>query len=116
MKHLLTFAFILCSFAAFSQTLTNQIILDGRDSKGTGTISYLWTQTSGPTTAVISTPTNDTTLVTFKDAGDYTFALKVSDNYGSTDQMFATVTAGLYGAIKAVIRVTKYNILIPPAK
>ena len=119
MKKLLILVFILCSLGAFAQSdtlVTNQIILDGRDSKGTGTLSYQWTQTGGPTSAVISTPTADTTIVTFKEAGSYTYSLKVSDPYGSSDQMFATVTAGLYGAIKAVIRVTKYNILIPTGK
>jgi hypothetical protein len=121
MKKLIFFLSLLAiSFSGFSQdtTVTNQVFLDGRASSSDNgkIVKYQWTQIAGPTTDAMGTPNSDTTWVTFKDAGLYTFQLKVTDNNGYTGLSNAEVTAGLYGEVKAVITVTKFNILIPPSK
>lgn len=73
---------------------TSSISLTGSGIDAGGSISsYLWTQQSGPSTAVLSgtgsTVLNASTLV----AGTYIFRLKVTDNGGlsSTDDVVVTV-------------------------
>jgi len=44
-----------------------------------GTVTVKWTLTEGPATAVIGTPDQLTTTVTFTERGDYTFTLTADD-------------------------------------
>jgi len=115
MKQLLTTIFFLFSFSAFSQQVTNTVILDGSDSKAEigSIVKYQWTQTSG-TATVIASPNADTTVVTFTAPGNYEYRLTVTDAKGFTGSSYATVSVGQYGAPKAVIKVTRFDILLPP--
>ncbi|MDH7462290.1 PKD domain-containing protein [Chitinophagaceae bacterium 26-R-25] len=69
------------------------ITLDGSGSTDSdGSIAaYLWSQTAGPNTANIVTPTGKTTVVNGLVAGTYTFQLKVTDNLGATAVTSASV-------------------------
>lgn len=72
----------------------NSSPLDGsKSSDPDGRISsYIWTQTSGPSTAIISTPTSSGTQVQNLKAGTYTFQLKVTDNGGLSATTSVSVT------------------------
>ena len=118
MKHLLTLIFVLFSFAAFSQTVTNTVILDGSDSRDDdGTISkYEWKQTGGTTTTITAANTSKATVV-FTQAGTYYYQFTVTDNEGATGtaNMVVTVLAANV-APKAVIKATQVTIKLPPSK
>jgi alpha-tubulin suppressor-like RCC1 family protein len=68
-------------------------ILDGSASVDTdGTISsYAWTQTSGPSTAVMTNPAGATNTVAGLVQGTYIFFLTVTDNLGATGTAYDTV-------------------------
>src|ERR1035437_986281 len=70
-------------------TLTGSIVNSG------GTISYVWTKISGPTSYNIVNPASLVTDVSGLVQGVYKFELKVTDNYGATgkDTMQVTVNA-----------------------
>ncbi|GBR72918.1 Por secretion system C-terminal sorting domain-containing protein [Candidatus Termititenax aidoneus] len=77
----------------------NSVTLNGNASSDSdGSIaSYEWTQTSGPVTATISSPTGSGTGVNgLTTAGAYTFQLKVTDNEGA--ESVDTVTVTVYAA------------------
>ena len=62
----------------------NSVVLSGlasTDPDGT-IVSYQWTQLSGPGTAFINSPDEDTTTISSLLVGVYTFELKVTDNHG----------------------------------
>ncbi len=83
--------------AGSNQTITlptNSVSLSG---SGTGTngatiSSYAWTQTSGPSTATITTPGSAATTVTGLIQGTYVFTLTVTDNHGLTNSASVTIT------------------------
>ncbi|HEY4149604.1 MAG TPA: PA14 domain-containing protein [Chitinophagaceae bacterium] len=82
--------------AGTNQTLTlpsNVASLDGSGSKDPdGTISkYAWSQSSGPSTSVIATPSASATKVSGLVQGTYTFQLMVTDNAGATNTALVTV-------------------------
>jgi alpha-tubulin suppressor-like RCC1 family protein len=87
------------AIAGADQTITlptNSVTLSGSGSESGGTIvSYVWTQTSGASTATITTPAQAQTTVTGLIQGVYTFELTVKDNSGVTanDVMKVTVNA-----------------------
>lgn len=73
---------------------TNSLTLQGAGTDSDGTIvSWLWTQVSGPNTAVISTPTLVSTNISGLIQGTYQFQLTLSDNNGAlaTDIVQVTV-------------------------
>ncbi len=74
---------------------TNTVTLNGSATDGGTIVSFQWRLQSGPITAVIATPTNDTTLVTFSEAGVYIFQLEAVDNDGASgfDAVQITVNA-----------------------
>jgi poly(3-hydroxybutyrate) depolymerase len=84
------------STSAVTITLpTTTATLDGSLSYDTdGSITaYSWTQTSGPATAAIATPTAVKTAVSkLTVAGTYIFKLVVTDNSGATDDVQTTIT------------------------
>ena len=65
---------------------TNSVNFTGSGIDPDGTIStYLWTKTSGPTSATITNATSASTSVTGLIQGVYVFELKVTDNYGTSN-------------------------------
>ena len=78
---------------------TNSVSLDGTASTDAdGTIaSYVWTQVSGPSTAIITNGTTATPTVSSLVAGSYMFKLTVTDNSGATssDQVKIIVNAAI---------------------
>jgi dienelactone hydrolase len=72
---------------------TNEATLNGSGSDPDGTIkSFLWKQTSGPSTATFQDATSATSKVFGLVAGDYVFQLTVTDNSGATASAQVTVT------------------------
>jgi len=65
------------SLPANSVTLAGTAVDDGNPVNNTLTVA--WTQTAGPTTATLSSPTTLQTTATFSQTGDYTFQLTASD-------------------------------------
>ena len=75
---------------------TNSVSLSGSGTDADGTVaSYGWSELSGPTTAVVATPTSTQTTVTGLAQGVYQFALTVVDNGGAagTDTVQVIVSA-----------------------
>ncbi|SEW50287.1 PKD domain-containing protein [Chitinophaga arvensicola] len=73
---------------------TNTVSLDGSassDPDGSVT-AFQWTQVSGPSTAVLSTPAAAKTNATQLVAGTYIFELKVTDNSDATATARVTIT------------------------
>lgn len=64
------------------------ITLDGRKSHSRqGQITnYAWTKLSGPSGGIITSPSNDTTIVTSLAAGTYVFELQITHTDASTDK------------------------------
>jgi hypothetical protein len=88
------------SNAGADQTITlpkNSVTVDGsssRDQDNGGLIStYLWTQGSGPSTALITTPSNAISSITGLQTGVYVFKLTVTDSSGApgTDSLTVIV-------------------------
>lgn len=85
--------------AGADQTITEglAIALVGTASDADGTIvSREWTQVSGPSTATISNPTEDSTPITNVVPGVYVFRFTATDNEGATafDEVTITIEAG----------------------
>jgi PKD domain/Secretion system C-terminal sorting domain len=82
--------------AGSNQTITlptNSATLTGSGSEANGTIkSYAWTESSGPSTAVIGSASLATTTVSGLAQGTYTFKLTVTDATGATASATVTVT------------------------
>jgi alpha-tubulin suppressor-like RCC1 family protein len=77
---------------------TNSVSLTGSGTETNGTIvSYLWNQSSGPSTASIATASQANTAVSGLVAGVYTFQLTVTDNSGvkANDVVKITVNAAV---------------------
>lgn len=77
-------------------TPTNTVTVDGSNSTTTvGTItSYVWSQVSGPSVAVIANPNIASTTISVFITGTYVFQLNVvaSDNSTASDQMILTLS------------------------
>lgn len=72
---------------------TSNVIVIGTGTDSDGTITdTLWTQTSGPNTATIVTPTLGTTNITGLIQGVYTFNIRVTDDDGATNNSSMVVT------------------------
>lgn len=70
----------------------NSVPLSGSASDSDGTIASIqWTQSSGPATAIISSPTTASTTVSALVQGTYVFRLTATDNLGLTAFDEATV-------------------------
>jgi RHS repeat-associated protein len=65
------------TFPTNSVTLAGTALDDGNPTGGT--LSVSWTQTGGPTAAVLSSPTTVQTAATFSQVGAYTFELSATD-------------------------------------
>jgi hypothetical protein len=82
--------------AGSSQTITlpvNSLTLTGTATDLTGTIvSYSWTQSSGPNTSTMSTPTALSTGVSGLVAGTYVFQLNVTNNSSLSGLATVTIT------------------------
>ena len=82
--------------AGSNQTITlptNSVTLAGSGSETNGTIaSYSWTQSSGPSTATISSSSAASTTASGLVQGAYTFKLTVTDALGITASATVTVT------------------------
>ncbi|KAA9039312.1 T9SS type A sorting domain-containing protein [Ginsengibacter hankyongi] len=66
---------------------TNTVTLSGSGTDADGTISsYKWTQVSGPSFAIITSPNSATTSVSSMIQGTYKFQLQVTDNNGATGE------------------------------
>lgn len=76
---------------------TSSTTLDGSGSIGV-IESYLWEQVSGPTTAVISSTNQESTLVSDLEEGTYVFKLTVTNTQGSSSSE-VTVTVNLISPI-----------------
>jgi alpha-tubulin suppressor-like RCC1 family protein len=72
----------------------NTVNLDGSASSnpGGGTLTYLWSETSGPATFTITNATASTTSVTNLVQGVYIFSLTVTNSQGNTAIATVTVT------------------------
>jgi alpha-tubulin suppressor-like RCC1 family protein len=72
----------------------NSTTLDGSASSnpGGGTLTYAWTEQSGPATYAITDPTAATTTLTGLVQGTYVFQLKVTNSQGNFDAATVTVT------------------------
>ncbi len=80
---------------------TNSANLNGslsNDPDG-GSLTYLWTKVSGPTSFTIASPSAATTAITGLVQGTYVFRLKVTDNANAstTDDVTVTVNAQIPG-------------------
>jgi predicted esterase len=64
----------------------------GTSTNGAAIQSYLWAQTSGPSTGVIASPNSATTTVSGLVQGVYTFSLTVTDNNGISASTIITIT------------------------
>lgn len=73
----------------------NSVTLDGAGNDSGIIVSYLWTQTSGPSTATIVSPNTVDTEVSNLLEGTYVFELRVTDDGGlfDTDEVTVTVHA-----------------------
>ena len=73
---------------------TSSVNLTGSGTDSDGSIvSYLWTQTGGPSGPTISSAGSAATPVTgFTTAGTYVFTLKVTDDRGGTNTSSVTIT------------------------
>jgi hypothetical protein len=82
--------------AGSAQTITlptSTATLTGTVTDKTATIkSYAWTESSGPNTATISSPSSESTTVKGLEAGTYVFELKVTDNNDLTATATVTIT------------------------
>lgn len=119
MKHLFVFIFMLLSFGAFSQTVTNTVTLDGSGSSDAdgSIVKYAWSQTGGPVTTTITNADQTKATVTYNTPGVYTYNLAVTDNDGATATASTQVTVLAANAPpKAVITVTQITIKLPAAK
>lgn len=67
-----------------------QLIGSGTDSDGIIS-SYLWTQISGPSNAILATPNTANTQVNGLLVGTYVFRLRVTDNRGGTAEDLVSV-------------------------
>ncbi len=71
---------------------TSSVSITGTATDPDGSISsVLWTQTSGPSSATISAPSNLTTTVSSLVEGTYVFNLRATDNSGMTSNDQVTV-------------------------
>jgi gliding motility-associated-like protein len=99
---------------------SNSVTINGSGTDPDGTIaSYQWSQDSGPSNAVISTPTNASTVIASLIEGSYAFSLQVTDDDGSinTDQANLTVTAAnvapsVFAGLDIAINLPKDSIAI----
>ena len=83
--------------AGAAQIITLPVTTANLSGSGTGTSgatisSYSWTQTAGPSTAVISSRNAAATAVTGLIQGNYVFVLTVTDNHGLTNSAGVAVT------------------------
>ena len=85
---------------------TNTATLTGSGSDAEGSVTYKWTQTSGPSNATIAQPTKATTDVSNLKPGVYTFLLTVTDKGGKsrTDSTNVTVLQKMTWTISGVTR------------
>jgi hypothetical protein len=75
----------------------NSIVLPGSGTDANGTVvSYLWSQKSGPSQSIISSPNAAVSAASGLIAGTYIFQLQVTDDLGdtNTDNMQVTVQSG----------------------
>lgn len=76
---------------------TNTVALSGSGTDSDGNIaSYEWSQISGPSSALFSTPNDSNAAANLLVGGRYVFRLKVTDNGGAThtDDIIVDVNAG----------------------
>ncbi|WPV65127.1 PKD domain-containing protein [Chitinophaga sp. LS1] len=102
--------------AAFSITLTlptNSTTLDGSSSTGTIT-SYTWAQTSGPSTATLSSTSTAKITASNLIAGTYVFTLTVKNTTGSSSKtVTVVVNAATTAAPVAAVASASLSITLP---
>jgi alpha-tubulin suppressor-like RCC1 family protein len=90
--------------------------LDGSASSnpGGGTLTYAWTQTSGPSTSDITSPDAMTTVVTGLVQGTYTYQLTVTNSTGvsATATVTVTVNAAVTGTPVPPVAVAGSNMTV----
>lgn len=76
------------------QLPSNSLVLDGSSSYDpeNGHLTFLWSQTSGPTTATMTNPSSASVMVEDLQAGYYSFKLSVTDVMGNTSNSSVNVT------------------------
>jgi hypothetical protein len=95
---------------------TSQITLDGsgsHDDSSGSIVTYLWTQTDGPS-ATITNSNQSITTATLTSDGIYKFELTVTDNNGATDTDAVEIT--LTKLIKAKVDGVSISPLFPDAQ
>lgn len=73
-------------------TLPDVAQLDGSLSTGSSSLTFLWTQISGPTKSIIDQPTTSSPTISGLSEGEYIFELTISDN-GLTEKDQVKITA-----------------------
>lgn len=113
------------AFATASTTLsvnagaTKRVVYPDNSSTrlfGTATgigITVKWKQIAGPSTASISTPTNDTTVISGLKPGIYSFTLTVTDKYGTIKSDTANIS--VYQKMKWTIEGVVREALVHPS-
>lgn len=77
----------------------NSVRLNGTGSDPEGSVTYSWTQESGPSTANIASPLNAITDVTGLEEGVYIFQITVTDGSGATSSDAVQIT--VQGAVNS---------------
>lgn len=84
---------------------TSSANLTGSASDPNGTVvSHAWTQTSGPNTATIGTPSSYSTTVSGLTAGTYVFRLTATDNQGASNYAETGVVVQSSGVLTDTLR------------
>jgi alpha-tubulin suppressor-like RCC1 family protein len=88
--------------------------LDGSSSSnpGGGTLTYAWTQVSGPSTSTITNASGATTTVTGLVQGAYTYQLIVTNSQGNTATATVTVTVNAAAPVGTPVANAGANITI----
>ncbi len=83
---------------------TNSKTLDGSGSSnpGGGTLTYAWTEQSGPATYTITSPAAATTTVTGLVQGTYVFLLKVTNSQGNSATATVTIIVNAAATVTPV--------------